>query len=224
MALPSFLGPVAGGLIGGFLDDDEPPGLTPEMRRVWRELKRVLAERRQFARSATLSTPLERQSLSQAQGLQSEMAGRSRQGLFGQQGVMDMANPGQQNRMLGNLGAAEQAQASNIYSQFALQGMQDRNNVRNNTIPQLLQQMAGIGGSYQQGGQSSGWGQIMPLMQQAAFAWGNRPSGGSQRMVNGQAVDEQGNALGQPMGSGGTGTTFRPLPINQPIGTSNLFY
>lgn len=215
--------PLVGAGLGALIGGDEPPGLTPEQRRIWRLLiKRYQAEHR-YSNSPTLSTPVERQSLSQAQGLQSEAAGRSRAGLFSQNGVNDLANNPMIARQVGNLGAAEQAQSSALYGQFALQGLQDRNNVRHNVLPQLLGQAGSMAGNPAMPGQSSGWESLMPLLQQAGYVWGQSRSQGSNPMVNGQSVDAMGNAMGPG------GTTFGTpgggsIPVQQWQRPSSPYY
>lgn len=215
MDLSQILAPLLGAGAGFLTGGPEPPGLSPQERRIWRMLIERFQERHRYSNSPTLSTPVERQSLAQAQGLQSETAGRSRAGLFGQQGASDFANNPMIGRQLSNLGAAEMAQANALTGQFALQGLQDRQNVKSNVLPSLLGQAAGVAGNPTMPGQQGGFSALMPFLQQAAYQWGNRPSSGSnQRMVNGQPVDEMGNALNPSPNYGNTGTQFR-IPIGQ---------
>jgi hypothetical protein len=185
--------PLVGAGLGALFGDDEPPGLTPEQRRIWQLLKRRYQAEHRYSNSATLSTPVERQSLAQAQGLQSEASARSRAGLFSQNGVGDMANPAMLARQQSNLGAAEMAQSNALYGQFALQGLQDRFNTKHQVLPGLLGQMSGVASSPAMPGQSSGWESMIPLLSQAGYMWGQR-------------------SQSNPMTGGGTtfGTGMRP--------------
>lgn len=205
--LPGLIGGL-GGLAGG---GDQMPQLTPEQQRIYHALLQMSRRDRKFARSNPLSTSQERQGLANTLGLQNQGANRVQQGLFGQMSGTDLTNPSTADA-LKNLGQANIAQQSSIYSDAYQQGF-DRRDAARNRAAGLLGQAGGIAGNPAQPGQQSSMSQMLPFINQLGYQWGlgRGQGGGGGNTVNGQQVDGLGNAMPGTVGYQGGGS----IPIGQ---------
>lgn len=199
MLLPGLLGGL-GGLAGGGMEE---PSLTPQQQQIYKALLAMSRRDRKFARSNPLSTSQERQGLANTLGLQNQGANRVQQGLFGQMSGTDLTNPSTADAMK-NLGQANLAQQSSIYSDAYQQGFARRDAARDRAAG-LLGQAGSIAGNPAEPGYGSSMSQMLPFINQLGYQWGLGRGAGGGNAVNGQRVDGMGNAYNPTPGTTSSG-------------------